>query len=50
MLSSKNSLNCCTSLICFEIETWFEFELKTLEKINRKGIENSLKIEKANLA
>jgi hypothetical protein len=50
MLSSKYSLNCCTCLIWFEIETWFEFELKTLEKINRKGIGNSLKIEKPNLA
>jgi hypothetical protein len=42
MLSSKYSLNCCTCLIWFKIETWFEFELKTLEKINRKGIGNSL--------
>jgi hypothetical protein len=40
MLSSKYSLNCCTFLI------WFEFELKTLEKKNRKGIINSLEIEK----
>jgi hypothetical protein len=40
MLSSKYSLNCCTCLI------WFEFELKTLEKINRKGIRNSLEIGK----
>jgi hypothetical protein len=46
MLSSKYSLNCCTCLILFEFETWFEFELKTLEKINRKGIINSLKLEK----
>jgi hypothetical protein len=44
MLSSKCSLNCCTCLI------WFEFELKTLEKINRKGIKNFLKLEKPNLA
>jgi hypothetical protein len=44
MLSSKYSLNWCTCLI------WFEFELKTLEKINRKGIRNSLKLEKPNLA
>jgi hypothetical protein len=48
MLSSKHSLNCCTCLIYYEIETWFEFELKTLEKINRKGITNSLKMEKPN--
>jgi hypothetical protein len=34
----------------FEIETWFEFELKTLEKINRKSIRNSLKMEKPNSA
>jgi hypothetical protein len=40
MLSSKYSLNCCTCLI------WFEFELKTLEKINGKGVRNSLEIEK----
>jgi hypothetical protein len=46
MLSSKYSLNCCTCLIWFEFETWFEIELKTLEKINRKGIRNSLKLEK----
>jgi hypothetical protein len=46
MLSSKYSLNCCTCLIWFEFETWFEFELKTLEKINRKGIRNSLEIER----
>jgi hypothetical protein len=45
MLSSKYSLNCCTCLISFEIETWFDFELKTLEKINRKGIRNSRKKE-----
>jgi hypothetical protein len=39
-------LNCCTCLIWFEFKTWFEFELKTLEKINGKGIRNSLEIEK----
>jgi hypothetical protein len=49
MLSSNYSLNCCTCLIWFEFETWFEFELKTLEKINRKGIRNSMKLEKPNL-
>jgi hypothetical protein len=37
-------------LIWFEFESWFEFKLKTLEKINRKGNRNYLKIEKANLA
>jgi hypothetical protein len=37
-------------LIWFEFESWFEFKLKTVEKINRKGNRNSLKIEKANLA
>jgi hypothetical protein len=41
MLNSKYSLNCCTCLI------WFEFELKTLEKINRKAIRNSLENGKA---
>jgi hypothetical protein len=40
-IEPKYSLNCCTYLI------WFEFELKTLEKINRKAIRNSLEIEKA---
>jgi hypothetical protein len=50
MLSSKYSLNCCTCLIRFEFETWFEFELKTLEKINRKAIRNSLENRKANWA
>jgi hypothetical protein len=30
----------------FEFETWFEFELKTLEKIKRKAIRNSLEKEK----
>jgi hypothetical protein len=46
------SLKCCTHLIWFEFETWFEFEfeLKTLEKINRKGNRNSKKIGKANSA
>jgi hypothetical protein len=43
-------LNCCTYLIWFEFESWFEFKLKTPEKINRKGNRNSLKIEKTNLA
>jgi hypothetical protein len=47
MLSSKYSLNCCTCLIWFEFETWFEFELKILEKINRKAIRNSLENRKA---
>jgi hypothetical protein len=42
MMSSKYSLNCCICLIWFEFETSFEFELKTLEKINRKAIRNSL--------
>jgi hypothetical protein len=46
-IESKYSLNRCTYLIWFEFETWFEFELKTLEKINRKAIRNSLEIEKA---
>jgi hypothetical protein len=49
-LSSKYSLNCCTCLIWFEFETWFEFELKTLEKVNRKAIRNSLENGKANSA
>jgi hypothetical protein len=40
-IESKYSLNCCIYLIWFE----FEFELKTLEKINRKAIRNSLEIE-----
>jgi hypothetical protein len=44
MSSSKYSLNCCTCLI------WFEFEWKTLEKINTKAIRNSLKNRKANSA
>jgi hypothetical protein len=30
----------------FEFETWFEFELKTLEKINRKAIGKSLENRK----
>jgi hypothetical protein len=46
MLSSKYSLNCCTCLIWLEFKTWFEFELKTLKKINRKCIRKSLEIEK----
>jgi hypothetical protein len=33
-------------LIWLEFETWFEFELKTLEKIKRKGNRNSLEKEK----
>jgi hypothetical protein len=49
-IEPKYSLNCCTYLIWFEFESWFEFKLKILEKINRKGNRNSLKIEKANLA
>jgi hypothetical protein len=43
-IEPKYSLKCCTYLI------WFEFELKTLEKINRKGNRNSRKIGKANSA
>jgi hypothetical protein len=50
MLSSKYSLNCCTCLVWFEFETSVEFELKTLEKINRKAIRNSLENRKANSA
>jgi hypothetical protein len=46
-IEPKYSLNCCTYLIWFEFETSIEFELKTLEKINRKGNINSRKIEKA---
>jgi hypothetical protein len=46
-IESKYSLNCCIYLIWFEFETWFQFELKTLEKLNRKAIRNSLEIEKA---
>jgi hypothetical protein len=46
-IEPKYSLNCCTYLIWFEFETLFEFELKTLEKINRKGNINSWKKEKA---
>ena len=34
----------------FEFEISFEFELKTLEKINRKAIRNSLENRKANSA
>jgi hypothetical protein len=45
-IEPKYFLNCCTYLIWFEFETWFEFELKTLEKINRKGNRNSKKKEK----
>jgi hypothetical protein len=43
-IEPKYSLNSCTYLI------WFEFELKTLEKINKKGNRNYRKIEKANSA
>jgi hypothetical protein len=49
-IEPKYSLKYCPYLIWFEFETRFEFELKTLEKINRKAIRNSLEIEKANLA
>jgi hypothetical protein len=41
-IEPKYSLNCCIYLIWFEFETLFEFELKTLEKINRKAIRKSL--------
>ena len=44
MLNPKYSLNCCTCLILFE------FELKTLDKINRKAIINSLENRKPNSA
>jgi hypothetical protein len=47
MLSLKYSLNCCTCLNWFEFEYWFEFELKTLEKIKRKAFRKSLEKEKA---
>jgi hypothetical protein len=50
MLNPKYSLNCCTWLIWFEFETSFEFELKTLEKINGKAIRNSLENGKPNSA
>jgi hypothetical protein len=49
-IEPKYSLNCCTYLIWFEFETSFEFELKTLEKINRKAIRNSLENIKPNSA
>jgi hypothetical protein len=49
-IEPKYSLECCTYLIWFEFETRFEFELKTLEKINRKRNRNSRKIGKANSA
>jgi hypothetical protein len=45
-IEPKYSLNCCIYLIWLEFETWFEFQLKTLVKINRKAIRNSLEIEK----
>jgi hypothetical protein len=32
LVELKYSLNCCTCLNYFELETWFEFELKPLEK------------------
>jgi hypothetical protein len=32
----------------FEFEIWFEFDLKSIEKIKRKEIRNSEKIEKRN--
>jgi hypothetical protein len=35
-IEPKYSLNCCIYLI------WFQFELKTIEKINRKAIRKSL--------
>jgi hypothetical protein len=41
-IEPKYSLNCCIYLIWFEFETLFEFELKTLEKINRKAIRKSM--------
>jgi hypothetical protein len=49
-IEPKYYLNCCTYLIWFEFESWFEFKLKTLEKINRKNNRNSRKKEKANSA
>jgi hypothetical protein len=49
-IEPKYSLNCCIYLIWFEFETWFEFELKTLEKINRKAIRKSLEKRKTNSA
>jgi hypothetical protein len=49
-IEPKYSLNFCTYLIWFEFESWFEFKLKTLEKINRKSNRNSKKKEKANSA
>jgi hypothetical protein len=49
-MEPKYSLNCCIYLNWFEFETSFEFELKTLEKINRKGNRNSREIGKANSA
>jgi hypothetical protein len=44
-IEPKYSLKCCTYLIWFEFETLIQ--LKTLEKINRKGNRNSRKKEKA---
>jgi hypothetical protein len=37
-------------MIWFQFETSFEFELKTLGKINKKAIKNSLENRKANSA
>jgi hypothetical protein len=37
-------------LIGFEFETWFEFELKTLEKIKGKGNRNSLENKKTHFS
>jgi hypothetical protein len=34
----------------FEFEIWFEFDLKSIEKIKRKGIKNSLEKEKSKAA
>jgi hypothetical protein len=34
----------------FEFEIWFEFDLKSIEKIIRKGIKNSREKEKPNSA
>jgi hypothetical protein len=50
MLSLKYSLNECTCLIWFEFETWFEFDLKSLEKIKIKAIRNLEKKGKLNSA
>jgi hypothetical protein len=34
----------------FEFKTWFEFDLKSIEKIKRKGIKNSMEKEKPKAA